>query len=77
MLTIQTIISEVGLNHDKWPSEKHFTSWLGLSPANKVTGKKYLGRELAKLLLVLQMLLGWLPSVCQEATVGLVHIAEG
>lgn len=43
VLTIQTIISEFGLNHDKWPSEKHFTSWLGLSPANKITGEKVFG----------------------------------
>jgi hypothetical protein len=40
VLTIQTIISEVGLNPHKWPTEKHFTSWLGLSPANKITGEK-------------------------------------
>ena len=26
----------------KWPSEKHFTSWLGLSPENKVSGGKRL-----------------------------------
>jgi transposase len=40
VLSIQTIISEVGLNSSKWPSEKHFASWLGLSPANKITGGK-------------------------------------
>lgn len=39
-LTVQTIISEVGFNANKWPSEKHFTSWLGLSPANRITGEK-------------------------------------
>lgn len=39
-ITLQTITSEVGLNMDKWPTEKHFTSWLGLSPANKITGEK-------------------------------------
>ncbi|WP_265041077.1 IS110 family RNA-guided transposase [Wolbachia endosymbiont (group A) of Calamotropha paludella] len=50
VLTIQTIISEVGLNHDKWPSEKHFTSWLGLSPANKVTGEKVFGTRTRKVI---------------------------
>lgn len=25
---------------DKWSTEKHFTSWLGLSPSNKITGGK-------------------------------------
>ncbi len=40
VLTVQTIIAEVGINHNKWRSERHFTSWLGLSPANKITGEK-------------------------------------
>jgi len=39
-LSVQTIISEVGLDMDKWSTEKHFVSWLGLSPANKITGGK-------------------------------------
>ncbi|MFU7502220.1 IS110 family transposase [Candidatus Tisiphia endosymbiont of Melanophora roralis] len=39
-LSVQTIVSEVGLDMDKWSTEKHFTSWLGLSPANKITGGK-------------------------------------
>jgi transposase len=38
VLTVQTIISEVGLDATKWPTEKHFSSWLGLCPNNKVTG---------------------------------------
>lgn len=36
------ILSEVGANMSKWPSAKHFTSWLGLSPNNKVSGGKQL-----------------------------------
>jgi transposase len=39
-LTAQTVVSEVGLNMDKWKSIKHFTSWLGLCPCNKITGGK-------------------------------------
>lgn len=31
-LTVVTIISEVGHDMSKWKTEKHFTSWLGLSP---------------------------------------------
>ncbi len=38
VLTLQTIISEVGLDMTPWPTEKHFSSWLGLCPNNKVTG---------------------------------------
>lgn len=36
------ILSEIGTNMKKWKSEKHFTSWLGLSPENKVSGGKKL-----------------------------------
>lgn len=39
-LSAQTIVSEVGLDMSKWNTEKHFVSWLGLSPANKITGGK-------------------------------------
>ena len=38
VLTVQTVISEVGLDVTKWPTEKHFSSWLGLCPNNKITG---------------------------------------
>lgn len=48
--TIQTIISEVGLNPNKWPTEKHFVSWLGLSPANKITGEKVIGTKTRKVI---------------------------
>lgn len=39
-LNVQTIVSEVGLEMDKWSTEKHFASWLGLSPTNKITAGK-------------------------------------
>jgi transposase len=38
VLTVQDIISEVGLDMSKWPTDNHFASWLGLCPNNKVTG---------------------------------------
>lgn len=34
------IYSEVGNDLTRWPSEKHFTSWLGLSPGQHHSGKK-------------------------------------
>lgn len=40
VLTAQTMVAEVGLDMNKWPTEKHFTSWLGLSPNNQITGGK-------------------------------------
>lgn len=36
------IIAEIGRNISKWPSAKHFASWLGLCPGNKVSGGKIL-----------------------------------
>lgn len=38
--TVLTFISEVGLDFNKFPSSKHFCSWLRLSPNNKITGSK-------------------------------------
>jgi len=37
-----TLISEIGLDMARWPSEKHFASWLGLCPGSKVSGGKIL-----------------------------------
>ena len=33
-------LSEVGVDLNPWPSDKHFSSWLGLCPGNNVTGGK-------------------------------------
>jgi transposase len=38
----QTILSEIGTDMTKWPSVKHFTSWLGLAPHNDISGGKVL-----------------------------------
>lgn len=39
-LSVQTILTEIGTDMSKWKTVKHFTSWLGLCPNNKVTGGK-------------------------------------
>ena len=36
--TALKVISEIGADMTKWPSAKHFASWLGLSPNNRITG---------------------------------------
>ncbi|MDZ8239225.1 MAG: transposase [Nostoc sp. ChiQUE01a] len=33
-------MSEVGLDPTRFPTVKHFTSWLGLYPCNRITGGK-------------------------------------
>jgi hypothetical protein len=35
---ILTILSECGTDMRRWKTVKHFTSWLGLAPQNKITG---------------------------------------
>jgi transposase len=47
-LTAQTIVSEIGLDMSAWPTVKHFTSWLGLSPQNEVSAGKVKRRGTSK-----------------------------
>jgi transposase len=42
--TVQTVISEVGVDMSRWKSEKQFASWLGLCPDNRISGGKVLKR---------------------------------
>ncbi len=37
-LTVQTLLSEVGLDPSRFPSAKHFASWIALCPDNRITG---------------------------------------
>ncbi len=41
-LTVQTIISEVGTDMERFATVKHFCSWLGLAPHNDISGGKVL-----------------------------------
>jgi transposase len=34
------LLSEIGTDLSRWPTEKHFTSWLGLAPGQHNSGKK-------------------------------------
>lgn len=44
-LTAQTLISECGTDMTPFPSEKNFTSWLGLCPNNRKTGGRIRSRR--------------------------------
>jgi len=37
--TWMQLLSEIGTDLSRWPSEKHFTSWLGLAPGQHSSGK--------------------------------------
>lgn len=44
----QTVIMEVGTDMSKFPSEKHFCSWLGLAPKHEISGAKVLKNKTMK-----------------------------
>jgi hypothetical protein len=48
VLTAQTVIAEAGADLSAFPSEKQFTSWLGLCPMNEQSGGKILNRRTRK-----------------------------
>jgi transposase len=47
-ITAQMILSETGVDMSKWPTHKHFTSWLSLCPNNKISGGKILSTQTKK-----------------------------
>jgi transposase len=48
VLTAQTVIAEAGADLSAFPSEKQFSSWLGLCPTNEQSGGKILNRRTRK-----------------------------
>ena len=44
VMTAMTVLSEVGGDMSKWKTENHFVSWLKLSPDNKISGGKVIGK---------------------------------
>jgi transposase len=47
-LTVQAIISEVGLDPTRFTTAKHFASWLGICPGSKISGGKILSSKTRK-----------------------------
>jgi transposase len=43
--TAQTLLAEIGTQMDRFPTVKHFCSWLGLAPHNDITGGKVIRRH--------------------------------
>jgi hypothetical protein len=44
----QTVILECGTDMSKFPTEKHFGSWLGLAPKHEISGGKVLNNQVLK-----------------------------
>nr|WP_181925920.1 transposase [Cupriavidus taiwanensis] len=38
--SVLQLISEVGTDLSRWPTEKHFTAWMGLAPGSRQSGKR-------------------------------------
>lgn len=47
-LSALQILSECGVDMDKWPSDKNFTSWLALVPNTKISGGKIISSKVPK-----------------------------
>lgn len=43
--TVLRLVAECGDDMSKWPTVKHFTSWLTLAPGNKISGGKLLSSK--------------------------------
>lgn len=44
----QTVFAEVGVDLSRWPTPKHFCSWLGLAPHNDISGGRILRSKTRK-----------------------------
>jgi hypothetical protein len=44
VMAAMTVVREVGWDMSKWKTENHFVSWLKLSPDNKISGGKVIGK---------------------------------
>jgi transposase len=44
----QIILSEIGTDMSRWPTVKHFCSWLGLAPRNDIMGGKIIRSRIGK-----------------------------
>ena len=43
--SVLKILSETGIDMTRWASAKQFASWLGLSPGNRISGGKRIGKS--------------------------------
>jgi transposase len=43
--TVLRLVAECGDDMRKWPTVKHFTSWLSLAPGNKISGGRLLSSK--------------------------------
>jgi transposase len=66
-MTVQTIITEAGLDMGKWPTENHFVSWIGFAPRNEVSSGKVLNKRTRKVKSRLAMALRMAATTLRES----------
>ena len=47
-ISAMELISEIGIDMNKWASAKHFAAWLNLAPNTKITGGKIITSKMQK-----------------------------
>ena len=67
--TALKVVSEIGTDMTKWPSAKHFASWLGLSPNNRITGGKVINSKTKASANRAAFACDWRPMPCIAPTV--------
>jgi hypothetical protein len=67
VMTIQTLITEAGLDMTQWPTEHHFVSWIGLAPRNDISGGKKLKKKTRKVVSRLATALRMAASTLRES----------
>lgn len=65
--TVQTVITEAGVDMTPWRTEDHFVSWMGLCPRNDVSGGKVLNRKTRKVVSRLAMALRMAASTLRQS----------
>ena len=75
VLSVLTIISEIGLDMSRWRNAKAFCAWLGLCPRNKISGGKVLDSRTAHVINRVAILLRILaPTIGKTDTwLGIFH----
>lgn len=75
VLSVLTIISEIGLDMSRWRNAKAFCAWLGLCPRNKISGGKVLDSRTAHVVNRVSILLRIVaPSIGKTDTwLGIFH----
>ena len=66
-MTVQTLITEAGLDMSQWPTEHHFVSWIGLAPRQDSSGGKILKKRTPKVVSRLATALRMAASTLRES----------